>query len=58
MPGRGLRSRFAPIAGMRRATVLVEEATEHDQRAKLQDGCLPIGGEALQEGEPVNRKSQ
>ncbi len=49
MPRRGLRCALAPIAGMRR-TALVEEATEHDQRAKLQDGCLPIGGEALQEG--------
>jgi hypothetical protein len=34
---------------MRRAA-LIEEAAEHDQRGKLQEGGLPIAGQALQEG--------
>ena len=32
-----------------RCATLIEEAAEHDQRGKLQDGRLPVGGETLQE---------
>jgi len=40
--------RLARIERMRRAA-LVEEAAKQNQRPKLQDGGLPIGGKALQE---------
>jgi hypothetical protein len=42
-------SRLVRIQGMRRAA-LIEEAAEHNQRAMLQDGGLPIGGQAVDEG--------
>lgn len=40
---------FEWIAGMRRAAP-IEETAEQNQRGKLQEGGLPIGGEPLQEG--------
>jgi hypothetical protein len=42
-----LAFRLERIAGMRRAA-LIEETAEHNKGDQLQEGSLPVGGEALQ----------